>query len=72
MNVKPSNRVMGWNDRIVSVTRLELCAAQLLAHEEAAARREGLSPCAEAQALRDELEHVLGQRPDLLAVTGVA
>ncbi len=64
MNVKPSNRVMGWNDRIVSVTRLELCAAQLLAHEEAGARREGLSPCAEAQALRDELEHVLEQRPE--------
>ena len=30
-------QLMGWNDRMVSVTRLELCAAQLLAHEEAAA-----------------------------------
>ena len=60
------NRLMGWNDRLISVTRLELCAARLLAHEEAAAWREGLSSSAEAQALRDELEHVLGQRPDAL------
>ena len=60
------SQLMGWNDRMLSVTRLELCAARLLAHEEAAASREDLSPCAEAQALRDELEHVLGQRPDAL------
>ena len=34
---------MGWNDRMVFVTRLELCAARLLAHEEAAALHEGLA-----------------------------
>ncbi len=66
MNIHTSKRFMGWNDRMVSVTHLELCAARLLAHEEAAARREGRSPCAETQALRDELEYVLGQRPDAL------
>ena len=66
MKIRTSNRLMGWNDRMVSVTRLELCAAKLLAHVEAAAWREGLSPCAEAQALRDELEHVLEHRSDAL------
>ena len=65
MNVKTSNQLMGWNDRVVSVTRLELRAARLLAHE-AAALREGLEGPIEAQFLRDELEHVLGQRPDVL------
>ena len=66
MSENDMNRPMGWNDRMVSVTRLELRAARLLANEEAAAWREGLSPSAEAQALRDELEHVLGRRPDVL------
>ena len=66
MNVKTSNQLMGWNDRVVSVTRLELRAARLLAHVEAAALREGLEGPIEAQFLRDELEHVLGQRPDVL------
>ena len=64
MSVHTSNRLMGWNDRMVSVTRLELRAARLLAHVEAAAWREGLEGPIEAQFLRDELEHVLGQRPD--------
>ncbi len=49
---------------MVSVTRLELCAAKLLAHVEAAAWREGLEGPIEAQFLRDELEHVLRHRPD--------
>ena len=66
MNIQASNRVMGWNGRMVSVTRLELCAARLLAHVEAAAWREGLEGPIEAQFLRDELEPVLGQRPDAL------
>ncbi len=64
MIIQAETRLLSWGNRAVSVSPLELCAARLLKHVEASVWRQGLGSPAEAQALRHEMEHVFGQRPD--------